>query len=199
MGWIEGIATVFGVFSVWFNVRRNPWCWPAGLVQVSLYLYIFYQVKLYSDFILHMVFVVLQIYGWYHWLHGGEDHGELKVSRQSPRALVFWIAVTAVGTVLWGWGMASWTDAALPYGDAFTTVASLVAMWAMARKELENWYFWIAVDVVAIGIYYVKALYFTTGLYAVFLGMCVVGVIEWGKALESEAEADPGTGAEAVA
>lgn len=186
MSWIEVFATVFGLISVWLNVRRNIWCWPAGLIQVSLYLVIFYQVKLYSDFILHGIYVVLQLYGWYHWLHGGEDQGELRVSRQTPRQRVFWVVVTLVGTLLWGWGMASWTDAALPYGDAFTTVASLVAMWAMARKELENWYFWIAVDVVAIGIYYVKGLYFTTGLYAVFLGLCVVGIVEWGKALSDE-------------
>ena len=188
MDWIEPTAAVFGLLAVWLNVRRHIACWPTGLVQVSLYLWVFYQAKLYSDFLLHMVYVVLQLWGWYHWLYGGENHSELKVSRQGRSELLGWIVVALVGTVLWGWGMASWTDAALPYGDAFTTVTSLVAMVAMARKQLENWFFWIAVDVVAIGIYAVKELYYTAGLYAVFLGLCGLGIVEWRKALADDGE-----------
>jgi nicotinamide mononucleotide transporter len=81
--------------------------------------------------------------------------------------------------------MANFTDAAVPYGDAFTTVASLVAQWLMARKRLESWLFWIAVDGVAIGIYWYKSLYLTSGLYAVFLILASLGWLEWRKSLGS--------------
>ena len=81
MIWIESAATFFGILAVWLTVKRNILCWPAGLIQVLLYIYIFFVVKLYSDLILHVVYVFLQFFGWYNWLHGGDDHGEL---------LLFW-------------------------------------------------------------------------------------------------------------
>lgn len=183
--WIEATAVFFGLLCVWLVVKQSIWCWPTGLVQVTLYMFIFYEVKLYSDLILHGIYVVLQVYGWYHWLHGGRDRDALPVTRLSQRALGAWCLVTVAGTLGWGSLMASWTDAAIPYGDAFTTVASLIAQWLMARKRLANWGFWIAVDVVAVGIYWVKELYLTSGLYAVFLGLSIWGLVEWRRSLES--------------
>lgn len=184
MFWIEATAVVFGLLAVWFVVRQNIWCWPTGLIQVSLYVFIFFQVKLYSDVILHLIYVVLQIYGWVHWLYGGEDRDELPVSRLPGRSFVSWIVVAGVGTAAWGAVMARTTDAAVPYGDAFTTAASLVAMWLMARKHIENWHFWIAVDVIAIGIYLYKDLYLTSGLYVAFLVLSIAGLISWRRSLD---------------
>jgi nicotinamide mononucleotide transporter len=79
--------------------------------------------------------------------------------------------------------MATFTDASVPYGDAFTTVASLIAQWLMARKRLESWLFWISVDVIAIGIYWYKGLQLTSGLYAVFLVLATVGLFAWRRSL----------------
>jgi nicotinamide mononucleotide transporter len=95
------------------------------------------------------------------------------------RSNLGWLGVIAAGTLLWGYGMASLTDAAVPYGDAFTTVASLVAMWLQARKLLESWGYWIAVDVVAIVIYQSKGLLLTAGLYVAFLVLCIAGLRAW--------------------
>ncbi len=179
MGWIEGLATVFGLACVVLYVRRNIWAWPTGLVQVLLYCYIFYEVKLYSDLLLHLIYVVLQLYGWYYWLRGGTAAGERPVTTLSANALAWWAMVGLVGTAALGYTMSTYTDAALPYPDAFTTAMSLVAQWLLARKVLQTWVFWIAVDVVAIGVYLSKSLYFTTGLYTVFLGLAVVGFLTW--------------------
>lgn len=92
-----------------------------------------------------------------------------------------WVFIAVAGTLLWGFVMKTLTDASVPYPDAFTTVASLIAQWLMARKRLESWCFWIAVDVVAIGVYFYKQLFFTTGLYAVFLILAIMGFLEWRK------------------
>ena len=186
---IEAIAVVFGLICVWLTIRQNIWCWPTGLVQVALYIVIFYQVKLYSDLILHVIYVVMQVYGWYHWLHGGKNRGALPVSMLSSRGRLVWPSIAAGGTVLWGYLMATFTDASVPYGDAFTTVASLIAQWLMARKRLESWFFWISVDVVAIGIYYHKGLLLTSGLYAVFLVLATIGFFAWRRSLASQAGA----------
>ena len=176
---IEVIASLFGLLCVWLTVRQNIWCWPIGLVMVSLYVWIFYKAKLYSDMGLQVVYIVLQIYGWIHWLRGGPRDSDLPVTRLSGNRIAFWIIVAVACTVLLGGGMARWTDAAIPYWDATTTVLSLIAQYLLARKVLENWLFWILVDVLAIGIYAVKELYITAGLYAVFLGLATWGWLAW--------------------
>lgn len=185
---IEYVAAGFGLLAVWFLVRQSIWTWPMGLVQVSLYIIVFYQAKLYSDLILHFIYVGVQLFGWYHWLHGGRDHGKLIVSNLTGRQLGAWLIAVALGTALWGRAMGSLTDAAVPYGDAFTTTASLVAMWLQVQKKVETWAFWIAVDVAAIGIYFYKGLYPTVFLYLVFMVLSMIGWREWRAALATTPE-----------
>lgn len=185
MSWIEIIAVIFGLLSVGFTVRQNIWCWPTGLVQVALYIIIFYAARLYSDMILQIIYVVLQIYGWYHWLYGAKDKASLPVTQSNTAELVSWITAGLVGMVIWGFLMNRYTDAAAPYPDAFIVVGSLIAQWLMARKRLDSWFFWIAVDLVAIAVYLYKALYLTAGLYLVFLGLCVLGLEQWKKSRQA--------------
>ncbi len=176
---IETTAVVFGFLCVVFTVRQNIWCWPMGLMQAFLYIFVFYRVKLYSDMILHAIYVYLQIYGWHNWLRGGKNRSELPVSDLPGKALAACVILCAGATFSTGYAMATLTDASVPYLDSFTTLASLIAQWLMAKKKVESWYFWISVDVVAIGVYYYKALYFTSGLYATFLVLAVSGLIAW--------------------
>ncbi|TWT37983.1 Nicotinamide riboside transporter PnuC [Posidoniimonas corsicana] len=187
---LEAIAVVCGLACVWLTVRQNIWCWPLGLAQVSIYIVIFYQAKLYSDTLLHIVYVGLQVYGWRHWLKGGLGGGPLRVSSLSGAAVCGWAGATLLVTAGWGWAMATWTDASLPYWDAYTTVASLAAQWLMIRKRVESWWFWISVDVVAIGVYAYKALYLTSGLYAVFLVMATLGLLAWGASARQQDNED---------
>ncbi len=180
---IEWIAVVFGFVCVVLTVRQNIWCWPAGLIQVLLYIYVFYEAKLYSDVILHIVYVFLQFYGWYHWLYGGTRFHDLPVT-SSGWMFAPWLCGVLAGSYLWGFGMERYTDAAIPYGDAFTTVASLAAQYLLARKQLESWLLWIAVDIVAVWIYQEKALYPTAMLYGVFLVLATLGFLAWRKSMQ---------------
>lgn len=186
MIWLESTATFFGLLCVSLTIRQNIWCWPTGLIQVLLYIFVFYDAKLYSDLILHIVYVVMQIYGWYHWLRGGAAHDPLKVSSLNIVHTMLWSATAVVGTGVWGHLMASFTDAAVPHWDAFIIVTSLIAQWLMARKKIESWFYWIAVDVVAMGVYFYKSLYITTGLYTLFLFLAISGYYTWRKELTTE-------------
>ncbi len=188
MTWIETIAVVFGLICVWLTIRQNILCWPAGLVQVVLFIVIFYRVKLYSDVILHVIYVVMQLYGWYHWSRGSNHQQSLPVSTLTSDGRWSWPFVAVVGTFVWGYLMATFTDAAVPYADSFVAVTSLIAQWLLARKKLESWYFWMVVDVVAIGIYFHKDLMLTAGLYAVFLVLAVIGLFAWLKSFRTEQE-----------
>ncbi len=196
---IELIAVISGFLCVYLTIKENIWCWPTGLLQVFLYIFVFYDARLYSDVLLHIIYVFMNIYGWYFWLHGGNKRQEARVSQLSPEWLTGSLIISAVATMLLGYLMASRTDASFPYGDAFTTAFSLTAQWLMSRKKLESWYFWVAVDLVAIGIYAAKALHLTAGLYTAFLFMAIVGFFKWKKSLQATQADFVETDLEAVA
>ena len=183
MSTLEIIGTTLGVLGVWLMIRRNVWAWPVGIVQVTLYTWIFFGAKLYSDALLQICFFVLLVYGWWFWLRGGEKHAEAPVTRLSVRAVSGWIATGTVLTAGHGFVMARYTDASLPWWDAFILMFSLVAQWLQARKKLECWIGWMMVNVVAVGVYWAKDLKLTAGLYVVFLGMAVAGYIAWRRAM----------------
>ena len=179
----EAAGVLFGIVAVYLTVRENVWCWPLGLVNVGLFILVFWQAKLYADMGLQVVYVVLCSYGWYEWLHGGANRGALPVSR-SPRSTIGLLALLGTaGAGLLGLALARHTDASLPFWDSSTTSFSLVAQFMQTRKWLENWIVWIVVDVVYVGMYWYKSLYPTAGLYAVFLVLAVLGLRQWSQTL----------------
>ena len=176
---LELLAAGLGLLSVYYTLREHVWCWPTGLVNVILYVLIFFQAKLYADTLLQVVYIGLQLYGWHEWLHGGPARTELRISRGSAGSLVALLLLAAVGTATMGYGFDRYTDAALPYWDSAITVLSLIAQWLVARKRLENWVFWIVVDVLAVGVYAAKQLYPTALLYGVYLVLAALGLRAW--------------------
>jgi nicotinamide mononucleotide transporter len=157
--------------------------------MVILYIVIFYRAKLYSDMLLQVVYVFLQVYGWHAWLRGGPDRSRLEVSRITRPVSVGGGIVGVIGTAALGGMMYRLTDAAFPFIDALATVASLVAQWLLARKVLESWLVWIVVDVVSIGLYIAKRLYPTAALYLVFLVLAIQGYFAWKRSPASVATA----------
>ena len=174
---ILGVAT--GLLCVWLTVRENIWCWPAGIVNAALFLAMFGLERLYADAGLQVVYIVLSVYGWYRWLHPGEDREELPVTRIAPReALVLGAICTATAATMGGL-LHAYTDASLPFWDSTTVAMSLVAQYLLARKVLESWVVWVAADVIMVGIYLAKALYLTSALYVVFTVLAVAGYRAW--------------------
>ena len=179
---IEIIAVVFGLLCVILTIRQNVWSWPVGLVQVVIYIWVFHEARLYSDVILHVIYVVLQFYGWYQWLYGTRDDGPLVVHRITRRSAVTSVVIAITGITVLGFVMANYTDADLPYWDAAIAILSLIAQVFLARKVLESWFVWIIVDFIAIGVYSVKELHLTAGLYSVFLVLAITGWFTWNRA-----------------
>ncbi|MGO4891081.1 nicotinamide riboside transporter PnuC [Flavobacterium sp. W21_SRS_FM6] len=176
---LEWIATVAGFLCVYLLIQRSIWSFAFGLVQVSIYTWIFYDVKLYSDMALQLFYIGFQFYGWFIWRRSQQEHGEVIVNRGSTVEYTSWMGAVIIGTIIVGYFMNNNTDASLPYPDAFTTCASLAAQWLLSHKKLLNWAFWIVVDIVAIGIYWHKQLYPTSLLYLCFLVMAIIGQIQW--------------------
>ncbi|OQA08089.1 MAG: Nicotinamide riboside transporter PnuC [bacterium ADurb.Bin374] len=186
MSLIELVAAFLGFVNVWLTIRENVWCWPVGILNVAMYVKVFWDAKLYSDMGLQVVYIVLQFWGWYHWLYGGRDKPQPPVTLLGKRRFAGWISAAALGSMTLGAVMHLRTDAALPYVDATATVVSLAAQYLMTRKYLECWFLWIFVDVISVGMYAFKQLWPTTALYALFLAMAAGGYFVWRRSWKKE-------------
>ena len=182
---LEASGLVFGLLAVYFLIKESIMTWPAGIAYVLVSFVIFGREKLYADFGLHVVFLVLNIYGWWFWKHGDKPgKNEVPITKTTQGLVTrLWIGSVA-GIVVMGFLLSNYTDAALPYWDSSTTVLSLTGMWLTARKKIENWHFWFLVDVLATGIYFYKGIYFYATLYLVYIGMAVVGYVTWKRAMK---------------
>jgi len=180
---VEIFGAVTGLIYLYFSIRQNIWLWPLGIFTSAVYIYVFFVSKFYADMGLQGYYLVVSIYGWYHWLHGapGNRSDELPVSRTSRRQWVALLIITLVLFVLIAWVLERFTDSDVPRWDAFTTAASITATWMLARKLLEHWLIWVVVDAVSMGLYIYKGLYPTVGLFAVYTLMAVKGYVEWKK------------------
>ena len=180
---LEIVAVTVTLVAVFLTARQIIWCWPLGMVSVALYAVVFFEAKLYADMGLQALYFGLAIYGWWAWLHGGKDHGELRVSLTSKQMRVGLLILGGVSGLLLGQTLRSLTDASLPFMDSTLTTFSIAAQWMQTRKLLEAWLVWLAVDVFYVGMFLYKGLYPTAGLYAVFLFLAVLGFVEWRKSL----------------
>ena len=178
---LEHIAVACGLANIYLTVRQNIWSWAFGAVMVSLYIYIFYNARLYSDAILNVFFLVMQFYGWYQWTRGPVAHAVSlsPVKKLRARGWALTALGAVVGTAALGTAMDRFTDAALPYPDAFTTSLSVIAQFLLTRKILENWTLWIVADIIYVGMYANRGLSWTAGLYVVFLILGIKGYFEW--------------------
>ena len=185
MGGMEIAAALLGIVNVVLVVRRSTWNYPFGILMVALYLFVFWDAKLYSDALLQIFFFVIQIYGWWAWVHARHvDHG-VAVAWMPWRQRLPWLAGTAVAVALWGSGMARFTDAAAPFVDATTAGLSIAAQCLQSLRRVESWVLWIAVDVIAIGLFAWRGLFVTSALYALFFMLAAIGLFEWRRRARS--------------
>ncbi len=185
MSSIEWIAALLGVVNVLLVVRRSIWNYPFGLATVGLYFFVFQDAKLYSDALLQIFFFAINLYGWWNWIRADRVDDGVAVDWMEGRARALWLGGTIVAAVAWGSLMARFTDAAAPFPDAIVAAMSVAAQILQSRRRVESWVLWIAVDVLAIGLFLSRGLNVTAGLYAIFLVLAIAGLVEWKKKVTS--------------
>lgn len=187
ISWVELIGTIAGLISVWLAVKNHVWTWPVGLLNVICFAVLFYHSRLYSDALLQVYFFGISLYGWYFWQQRkGEPETPIRVLSGQQRWV--WAGLLLAGTLVQGTLMSHIHTlapaffpgpAAFPYPDAFTTVASIIATFLLARRVLESWVLWVLVDVVSIVLYFSKGIVLVGVEYVVFLGLAVTGGLRW--------------------
>jgi nicotinamide mononucleotide transporter len=184
--WAEVLGFATGLINVWLLVRQHILNWPVGILNVALLMLVFWSAGLYADAGLQILYVLLGVYGWWAWRHGGADRTHLVV-RTTTRTE--WLAQAAAGVLLTA---ALWlfldrlTSSTVPFADALTTALSLLATYGQSRKLVENWWLWIAADLIYIPLYGYKDLWLTSLLYVAFLALCVAGLRAWQSARRAQ-------------
>jgi nicotinamide mononucleotide transporter len=181
--WFEFVAALITAFSIWLATKENIWYYPTGVVALVMYTWIYFGAKLYAESVLQIVCLVLMLYGWYEWLHGGTNKQELSVTRTPHWAWTRGVVAGILGSALVIAIQLRFTDNPNPYVDSSLLVWSLVAQWMTARKWIENWILWIVINTFSVPLYIVRELWFTSGLYVALWILAIVGYVQWRKTL----------------
>lgn len=183
--WLELFGTISALVYLYFSIKQNVWLWPLGFLASAVYTIVYWQTGFYADMVLQVYYLIVSLYGWYHWVfESGNDKGDaLPVTRVRKKQGAVLLGVSLLLFVLIAFVLNRFTDSDVPIGDALTTAFSVTATWMLARKILEHWLVWIVVDALAMVLYLYKGLYLTAGLFLVYTIMAVVGYNQWRKKL----------------
>ncbi len=186
--YIELLGLIFGLLYILLSIKQNIWCWPVGFITSALYIYVFFVTKFYADMGLQVYYLIVSVYGWSYWMFGAKSKKQdnLKITKTNVKLGIYLFLATIVLFVIISYVLVNYTDSEIPYWDAFTTAASFVATWMLARKIIEHWIIWIIVDSVSLGLYIYKGLYLTVILFAVYTVLAILGYIEWKKELKNK-------------
>ena len=182
--WLDLLTTVLGLAYIWLEYRASIWLWLFGIVMPALDIYLYWSHGLYGDAGMACYYTVAAIYGFAVWRWGTKKEKVLPIAHMPLRlylpAAVFFFAAWAITYYI----LVTWTNSTVPLLDAFTNALSFVGLWALARKYIEQWWFWIVVDVVCCVLYVQKGIPFKAGLYGLYMVIAVAGYHAWKRKME---------------
>ena len=185
---LEWIGFLSGVLCVWWVVKEKIANWPMGIVNCLAWLILLWINAIYLNALLQLVYIVISIYGWWHWLWGGDSRDSLSVrfATSAERVRVALVVVLGAGA---GARLMVLAGDAAPIWDALTAVTSIVAIYWQARKIYESWLLWLSVDIIYFALYGSQDLWLTALTQVAFGAMCVVGLRDWRRSMQREAAA----------
>lgn len=199
MSYVEFFGTMFTIWCVWLTAKAKILSWPVGIIGTLLYMFLFYQIGLYSDLFEQIYFLVTGFIGWWIWLRPRTEEStdlqkQLKIGTNTPKVNLVYICIVGIGTFVLTYlaiNLDNWfpkyfqEPASFPFLDAFTTSMSFVAQWLLAKKKVESWVLWIIVDIVGIWLYWVKGVKFISLEYLLFLLIATKGLLDWRRKFKS--------------
>jgi len=180
----EIIAVIFAVLYLLLAIRENIWCWFCAGASTAIYVVLYSDAKLYMESALNVFYFAMAIYGWFVWRSGGEQN--LPVVTWPLRTHALALVAIAVSVTISGYLLDTSTDAAFPYIDSATTFAAIWATFLIARKVLENWWYWLVIDVVSVFIYWSRGLELTSMLFTAYVVMIPFGLLRWSRSFRDQ-------------
>ena len=187
MNYLEILGTMVGIIYLILEYRASIYLWIAGIIMPAIYIFVYYKAGLYADFGINIYYLLVAVYGWIMWKYGKRKDSqveELPISHVSKCAYLPLSAVFAIAWLVLAYILANYTNSDVVWLDSFTTALSIVGMWLLAHKYVEQWLSGIVVDVVSAGLYVYKDLYFTAGLYAVYAIIAIFGYLKWKRLMK---------------
>jgi len=181
---IECVAVFFSILYIILAAKENIWCWGAGVISASLYIYICLFAQLYSQTGLQIFYLFIAFYGYYHW---NKKEQSLQIIEWSIGKHLFILAIGSILTFLMGFYFTTYTNAKIPIADSFTTVFSIFATYMVAKKILGNWLYWIVIDTVAAYLYFSAELHLTSLLFVSYAIIAIFGYFSWMKKIKIDA------------
>ena len=179
IGIAEWIAAGLGLVNIALLIFRNVWNYAFGIASVALYIFVFWESRLYAESGLQVFFIFAQAWGWWLWLKVGGGDDRVPVRWLDWRSRAVWLTAAASLSLNLAWVMDRYTDAAAPYVDGPIAMFSMAAQVLLGFRRIENWLLWIAIDIAAVSLYIDRGLYPTAGLYGGMLVMSLIGLREW--------------------
>lgn len=184
---LEYTAVAFNVAYIILAAQRSIWCWPMGIIGSLISIVLFVEVRIYAEAVLFVYYVGMGAYGWVHWSRSGAAERFVAITWRLRHHL--WIAISGyMATALLGLFLHTYTDSAHPYLDSFTTIFSFIATYLVAKKVLENWIYWIAIDSLTVYLYIARDLKLYALLSLVYAGMAIYGYMSWRKSAFTDPE-----------
>ena len=192
--WLDITTTVLGLAYILLEYKASAWMWAVGFAMQALGIVLYYEKGLYADCGMEFYYLAMTVYGWWRWVRHEElsvsetsqgDSPSVPVSRFPSRLILPWLVIIAV---IWGiiyWILVTFTNSNVPLADSFTTALSIVGIWALAHKFLEQWFIWIAVDVVTSALYFYKDIPFKASLYALYVIIAIFGYRKWREMIKN--------------
>ena len=176
---VELIAVFFGLLCVWSMKKESILAFPFGIINVLIYVYIYFIAKLYALAGINLFFFTMSVYGWYNWHRKSNNDEKIRITECSKKEKI-WnsVAIPVFFIVLWIL-LKRFTDSVVPAWDAIATSIYIIGMWLLARKKIENWILWIAGDFISIFLMVYEKLYFSSFQFLVFTVIAVLGYLEW--------------------
>ena len=190
----EVTAVTLAVAYLVLAIRQNIWCWLCAGISTAIYVYLFAVAKLYMESLLNGFYFAMAVYGWTVWWFGRSNAGELRVSVWPLRAHVIAIATMLALSAGSGYLLERNTDAAYPYMDSITTFAAVWTTFLVARKVLENWWYWLVIDTVSVALYWSRDLQLTALLFVFYVIMIPFGLLRWTQSYRAQHQAAVATG-----
>lgn len=187
----EIVAVLFAVLYLLLAIRENILCWVCAGISTAIYVSLFFSAKLYMESLLNVFYFGMAVYGWHVWSSGRDEKHEMPVTVWPLKRHLAALAVIAVLVLLVGAWLSRNTDAAYPFIDSATTFAAIWATFLVARKVLENWWYWLAIDAVSVFIYWSRDLELTSLLFVLYVAMIPFGLVSWTRSYRDTLQAAP--------
>ena len=179
--WLESTAVIFAILYLILAVKQNILCWTAGIISSVLYFFIMQKAGLYMEAYLQVFYVVMGIYGWSQWSASNASNPSFIVNTWSKYQHMITISIILVLSLLSGFLLERYTDAALPFLDALVSWGAVVATYMVAKKLLENWIYWFVIDAISIFLFIERGLWLSAVLFATYLVIIFFGYQSWNK------------------